>query len=223
MSSKELTSSLENYLEEMLLLEEENDEVRVTDLAERLNIAKSSVNNAISRLAESELVKYSKYSPIRLTSRGRKRAREIRKKHSLLKKFLETVLDVSPSVAEREACHMEHVVSVSTIKKLEKFMKNYNACKNSTLPEPEYGEVDNTCCLSQCSENIQATIIKITAAGELKQRLMVMGFTPGTVVTCSGKAPVGDPIKVNMRNFQLTLRKKEADLIIVRKGTQDAG
>lgn len=132
-ASVPLTPSLENYLEVILSLEDENHDVRVTDLADKLHIAKSSVNQAITRLAKSNLVKYSKYSPIRLTAAGRKRALEIRRKHSLLKYFLETVLKVSPAIAEKEACLMEHVVGNNTINKLEKFIENLNSTEKRTM------------------------------------------------------------------------------------------
>ncbi len=130
--SSDLSPSLENYLEEMLLLEEEKKEVRVTDLAERLDIAKSSVNQAVSRLAKSKLVECSRYSPIRLTPAGRQKAKEICNKHFLLKSFLEDILQVNASVAEVEACRMEHILSRETLQKLKRFMEEYRKNKGAS-------------------------------------------------------------------------------------------
>jgi Fe2+ transport system protein FeoA len=48
-----------------------------------------------------------------------------------------------------------------------------------------------------------------------------MGITPGAVITMIKTAPLGDPIEIKVRNYQLSIRKAEADLIIVEKGGGD--
>ncbi len=54
--SASLSPSLEDYLEVILDLQEENESIRVTDLAERLQVANSSVNQAVTKLVELQLV-----------------------------------------------------------------------------------------------------------------------------------------------------------------------
>lgn len=49
----------------------------------------------------------------------------------------------------------------------------------------------------------------------VKRRLMDMGITPGVLVEVTGKAPLGDPIEVLVRGYKLTLRKEEADAILI--------
>ena len=56
-------------------------------------------------------------------------------------------------------------------------------------------------------------IKKVEGEGKLRRRLFDMGVTPGAVVTLRKKAPLGDPIEVNIRGYELTLRKSEACLI----------
>jgi len=51
--------------------------------------------------------------------------------------------------------------------------------------------------------------------GAVKRRLMDMGVTRGAEVTVRKVAPLGDPIEVNIRGYELTLRKSEAENIIV--------
>lgn len=48
-----------------------------------------------------------------------------------------------------------------------------------------------------------------------KRRLMDMGLIPGITIKITGKAPLGDPIEILVRNYKLTLRKKEAESILV--------
>lgn len=54
-------------------------------------------------------------------------------------------------------------------------------------------------------------IIKsVSGEGKLRRRLFDMGVTPGAEVTLRKKAPLGDPLEVNLRGYELTLRKTEA-------------
>lgn len=50
-----------------------------------------------------------------------------------------------------------------------------------------------------------------------RDRLLAMGLTKGTRFTVLRVAPLGDPIEINVRGFQLTLRKNEADVLSVRR------
>ena len=56
-------------------------------------------------------------------------------------------------------------------------------------------------------------IKKVNGEGRLRRRLFDMGVTPGAVVTVKKFAPLGDPIEVTLRGYELTLRKSEAHLI----------
>lgn len=58
-------------------------------------------------------------------------------------------------------------------------------------------------------------IKKVEGEGKLRRRLFDMGVTPGAIVTLRKKAPLGDPIEVNIRGYELTLRKSEACLIVL--------
>ena len=56
-------------------------------------------------------------------------------------------------------------------------------------------------------------IKKVEGEGKLRRRLFDMGVTPGAIVTLRKKAPLGDPIEVTIRGYELSLRKQEASLI----------
>lgn len=58
-------------------------------------------------------------------------------------------------------------------------------------------------------------IKKITGEGRLKRRLFDMGVTPSADFFVRKKAPLGDPIELTIRGYELTLRKDEAELVIV--------
>ena len=58
-------------------------------------------------------------------------------------------------------------------------------------------------------------IKKVDGEGRLRRRLFDMGVTPGAEVLLRKKAPLGDPIEVTIRGYELTLRKVEANLVYV--------
>ena len=60
----------------------------------------------------------------------------------------------------------------------------------------------------------QKGIIRFVAGeGKIRRRLFDMGVTPGTEVYLRKKAPLGDPIEITLRGYELTLRKTEADVV----------
>ena len=60
------------------------------------------------------------------------------------------------------------------------------------------------------------TASKITGVGAIKRRIMDMGLTKGTSVYVRKVAPLGDPIEVTVRGYELSLRKADAELIEVQ-------
>lgn len=54
------------------------------------------------------------------------------------------------------------------------------------------------------------TVKSVCAEGKIKRRLFDMGITPGAQVYMRKKAPLGDPIEITVRGYELTLRKSEA-------------
>lgn len=61
----------------------------------------------------------------------------------------------------------------------------------------------------------QKAIVKnVLGEGVLRRRLLDMGITPGTMVFIRKMAPLGDPIEITLRRYELTLRKAEASLVI---------
>jgi len=118
-----VTSSLQDYLEVILNLHQEKKTARVTDIADRLNIAKPSVIQALALLKEKGLIKQDPYGPVELTEKGRRYALRVRHRHKILYGFLTQVLGVSPTEAERDACLMEHDLSNETFECLLEYLR----------------------------------------------------------------------------------------------------
>lgn len=65
----------------------------------------------------------------------------------------------------------------------------------------------------KCGETV--TVTKLGGEGALKRRIMDMGITKGTPIYVRKVAPLGDPVEVTLRGYELSIRKNEAENIIV--------
>ena len=63
-----------------------------------------------------------------------------------------------------------------------------------------------------------AVVVKLHGEGAVKRRIMDMGITKGISVFVRKVAPLGDPIEVTVRNYELSLRKADAEMIEVDEG-----
>lgn len=61
----------------------------------------------------------------------------------------------------------------------------------------------------------EATIVNVLGEGRVRRRLFDMGVTPGADVLLRKKAPLGDPVEVTVRGYELSLRKADAEMIEV--------
>ena len=117
-----MNESSENYLESILILEQRNPSVRMSDIAAMLHVSKPSVNKAMGVLKDAGYIHQEVYGTIHLTESGRHYAQKVYSRHVLFKRFLMEVLEIDEQTAEEDACHMEHCVSDATMDKLRVFL-----------------------------------------------------------------------------------------------------
>ena len=67
--------------------------------------------------------------------------------------------------------------------------------------------------LSEFAIGEKGVVKTVSGEGRLRRRLFDMGVTPGAEILLRKKAPLGDPIEVTIRSYELTLRKSEAELV----------
>lgn len=70
--------------------------------------------------------------------------------------------------------------------------------------------------LKQTKIGETVTVVKLHGEGAVKRRIMDMGITKGTSVYVRKVAPLGDPIEVTVRGYELSLRKADAEMIEVK-------
>lgn len=113
-----VSSAMEDYLETILLLERKNGSARVTDVANRMGVAKSSVHTALHNLSDKGLLIQEHYGTIHLTEEGVRVAAGIYSRHKALVRFFEHIVGVSGETAERDACAVEHVLSADSMERI---------------------------------------------------------------------------------------------------------
>lgn len=124
--SKKITQ--EDYLETIYNLEQEFGISRISEIAKQLEISKPSVTQMVQRIANEGFLVYKPYTPIKLTSKGKKIGKQIAERHAVLSEFL-TLLDIPKNIQEKDIHGIEHFLSPITFKKLKtvnEFLKKNN-------------------------------------------------------------------------------------------------
>ena len=69
--------------------------------------------------------------------------------------------------------------------------------------------------LSELAVGETGSVVKVAGEGRIRRRLFDMGITPGAEVFMRKVAPLGDPMEITVRGYELTLRKSEAECVVV--------
>jgi len=131
LQASNVTETMEDYLEAIQILSQEYKAVRVKHIAAKMKVKMSSVSSALSVLNKRGLVHYEKYDYVELTKKGNEIATTIIRRHETIKSFLQHILQVEDSVAENDACGMEHHVSKQTVDHILKFIEYIETCPHS--------------------------------------------------------------------------------------------
>ena len=84
----------------------------------------------LKKLAANEFINYEPYGYVTLTAKGEKIAKEIEKRHIVIKDFLIRLLNVEENKADDAACRMEHAMDKQIFTKFTNFLKRIDACPN---------------------------------------------------------------------------------------------
>lgn len=218
-----LSESMEDYLEAILNLIKKNGSARVTDIANSLGIAASSVNQGLKKLNDQGLIEQQKYGPIKLTKSGVQTAEKINCKHQILYLFLHKTLGVEAETADQDACSIEHALSQESFEKMVDYLVKNNYLENQNCAfkfienREERKMAAKELMLDQINVGSKVEVIKIKSKGRLKRKLMDMGLNKGARIEVKGKAPMGDPIEIKVRGYSLSLRQDEAAEILVKE------
>ena len=117
-----VSKALEEYLKTMYVLGKQNGNIRVTDVAQKMNCTKPSVNKAVHNLKDEGLVNYETYGTIELTKQGEDLAKKVLEAYDIVYLFFKDVLNLQEDEAENEAEKIKSVIADGTINKLAKYV-----------------------------------------------------------------------------------------------------
>lgn len=120
-----LSPSLEDYLEEVYRLSLNKKEIRIKDVAECLRVSMPSVVKGLRRLHRLGYISYIPYEKIELLEKGKKKGRFLVERNRILRDFV-TVIGSNCDV-KQEAEAMEHYLTISTIRSIEKLVKFFKS------------------------------------------------------------------------------------------------
>ncbi len=117
--------STEDYLETILVLNNELPEVRSIDIANEMSFSKPSVSVAMKNLKEKDYIDISPEGYITLTPEGQELAEDIYERHRLFTDWLVS-MGVSPETAAEDACRMEHDISQESFNAIKEHIKEHH-------------------------------------------------------------------------------------------------
>ena len=118
-----LTSSMEDYLEAVLMIQQRHGYVRCVDVAGQLGVSKPSVSRAVREVSNSGHLVNNAGGTLSLTEIGLQLAEQIYEKHRFFTERL-IAAGVDPKIAEQDACNIEHAISKTSFEKLKKSMES---------------------------------------------------------------------------------------------------
>ena len=116
-----ISKALEEYLKTIYILKQQNGNIRVTDIANKMNCSKASVNKAINNLKANVLINYETYGTIELTEKGENLAKKILETYDIVYLFFKEVLNLEDEKAKLEAENVKSVITDDTVNKLAKY------------------------------------------------------------------------------------------------------
>jgi len=218
---EEVSAALEEYLEAIYRLQEGDGAAKTGDLAKRLNVALGTVTNTIESMERQNLVLHEPYKGVRLTSKGRRMALDIIRRHRLSERFLTDILKMEWSRAHDAACKLEHaIVSKDVLKPLDDVLGHPKTCPHGNPIPLESGRImeGKSELLADLEQGEEGVIAKITdERQDMLQYLATLGLVPGAPVSIEEKAPFSGPIIVKVMGASYALGKNVASVIWVKR------
>jgi DtxR family Mn-dependent transcriptional regulator len=236
----ELSTALEDYLETIFELVRDQKFARVKDIAKARGVRSASVSPAMKRLAELGMIRYVRREYIDLTPEGEHEARRIYARHQVLTRFFRDILKVPAKISEVDACEMEHSLSNVSMDHLVMFFEFLEACPEvsqllsrfhgcslirNDVPECEIpceSKKKRICAREETIKSLKelqpgerGRVTRVDGVGAIRQRLLDMGIMPDLLIELERVSPAGDPIWIKFQGSQLSLRRKEAESVLV--------
>ncbi len=204
----------EDYLINILRLSESDGIVKTSKLASLMDVSPASVTEMLRILSDAGYVNYQKYKGVSLTPSGMEYARNIRRKHHIMERFLTDVLDIDHEHAHEEACHMEHYMSDDSANKICRIIGTKKDRDCSTCNNPcDDMKITKTALDIPVGSNAVISFLDGNDVEKVK-KLISMGFVPGREINIYSKQNNG-PTIIKMGERVVALDEDMIAIIIV--------
>lgn len=212
--------TVEEYLESIGALEERENPVSTTSIAQSMGVSLASVSEMLRRLAEKGLVEYTPYGGTSLTEEGRQRFLRLTRRHHLWEVFLNKYLGISWEDVYHHACSLEHATSDLVAEKLAEFLDNPENCPHgspipkSNLNLPRSSGI--TMANLEVAQSAKMLSVIIERNPEFLRYLTSLGLKPGATVKILDKAPYDGTLTIEVNNTTKAIGREAASLIMVK-------
>lgn len=209
----------EEYLESIGALEETENPVSTTSIAQSMGISLASVSEMVRRLSEKGLVEYTPYGGAALTGEGKKRYLRLTRRHHLWEVFLNKHLGIGWEEVYNHACTLEHATSDLVAEKLADFLGNPEFCPHGN-PIPDkllLRDENHGAALAKLEAGQSARVLSVINEHntEFLRYLTSIGLVPGAAFKVVEKAPYDGTLTIEINDSTKAVGKEAATLIMV--------
>ena len=236
-SHKKITPNIQEYLETIYKLSHNGERVKTTKISKNLKIAPGSVTQMIKKLEEIGYVDYSQYKGVKLTKTGLKEAKNVTRKHRILERFLQDVLNLKDNVIHEQACEMEHSLSDEAERAMCQVLEHPDKCPGeSPIPACDFpfksceeckthqnGEMsevgkrnENLIPIMDLKQNQEGRIAFIRGDYKVIKKLLDMGITMGAIINVVKVSPLNESIEVSIKGSKLAIERDIACNVFVK-------
>lgn len=116
-----ISKALEEYVKTMYVLKQQKGDIRVTDIANKMQCSKASVTKALNNLKNNDLVEYEAYGKINLSKQAEEIAQKSLEAYDIVYLFLNEILEIENEKSKEEAEKIKSIISDETLNKLIKY------------------------------------------------------------------------------------------------------
>ncbi|MBI1876748.1 MAG: metal-dependent transcriptional regulator [Chloroflexi bacterium] len=209
---------MQDYLKAIYKLQERDDQVPTSALAELLGVAPASVTNMCKKLAELHLVNYEPYQGVKFTPAGKKLALEIVRHHRLIELYLAEALNMPWDQVHEEAEKLEHVISEDLEERMaaalgDPLFDPHGApipSRTGTIDQPPSGR------LVDMRAGDRLIVVEVDDDDPaLLRYLGDLGLYPGTEIRLLSCAPFDGPLTLSIGENQHNLGYRAAKSVLV--------
>jgi DtxR family Mn-dependent transcriptional regulator len=219
------TQVVEDYLDQIYLMEQNGQRVIGARLAERMHTAVPTVTETLRRMVREGLVTMDAHKEVRLTDQGREAAETLVRRHALSERLLTDILGLSWVEAHAEAHKFEHIISPKVEARLMALLGNPNTCPHGNpIPGSGAAPPHRGAPLTAVSRPGEYAIVRVAEDAENDVNLMAYieqrNLKPGTVVRWIEREPFDGPIVIEVEGERYALGGQVADAIFVAHGSE---